>query len=315
MREKDKSKFLSPIQIRYLKIVIGIIVLLLFLNSIEVERLKNLFSKISTINIIVLICLTVLRNVVGSIRFKLLINGICDIKLDRIMGQYFIASLYNNFLPTAIGGDAVRMVMLTKEGLNKQYSSLSVVLERIIGFYALLIIGFFTSFFWQSPGYIQNTMGISLILYTLVLIFGSQIISLFNYKKISKIIVAIKNVKFGRKKIGIVFLISLVYQLISIYISYYMALSIGINDLLVQFLTLVPIVWFFTMVPFSFGGLGIREISFAYLFGLINISPEESTIISLGTYFTLLASGLIGVVYLIKSVSLRLRKKNPYKNL
>jgi hypothetical protein len=53
------------------------------------------------------------------------------------------------------------------------------------------------------------------------------------------------------------------------------------------------------MIPVSFGGLGLRELSFIYLLAQINIPKEGALIVSLGTYGALITSGIIGMVFFL----------------
>ena len=95
------------------------------------------------------------------------------------------------------------------------------------------------------------------------------------------------------------FALSLLYQFISVSVSYYVATAIGVKLSITVFLTFVPLVWCFTMIPISLGGIGLREVSFAYLFSLVGIPKEDSLIVSLATYLTLVISGTIGAVFLL----------------
>ena len=286
--------FLSSNYFKYLKVLLGIIIFVLFIMSIDIKKVTSLLAEISPFALFVLLFFTVFRNFIGAIRFKILIKNISGLSIIKIMNQYFIASLYNNFLPTAIGGDAIRMMMLSKEGLAKEQSVLYVFAERIIGFYALLFIAFCSSLFWEVPDSIFRIVTGSFLVYSCVLLVFLVVHFSFKNSTLQKINNVFTQIKKDKTNILFVFLMSLVYQIVSIYISYYIAVSIGLTGYLFEFMTLVPMVWFLTMIPLSFGGLGIREFSFAYLLGLIGINSEQSTIISIGTYFTLLLSGVIG---------------------
>ena len=48
------------------------------------------------------------------------------------------------------------------------------------------------------------------------------------------------------------------------------------------------------MIPISMGGIGLREISFVYLFSLIGISNENALVISIGAYLRFIIAGMIG---------------------
>ena len=220
------------------------------------------------------------------------------------MKQYFIASFFNNFLPTAIGGDGVRVFLISKFGVSKTDTALFIIMERLIGFYSLIIIAFLSCFFWKAPQQIKTlilimTCGYTLMLMIIFLPKMNQLLEKFNINFFNKILNNIKLLRSNFKIIILTLLLSFIYQFISVIISYFVAEAINLEVSMIAFLTLVPLVWFFTMIPVSFGGVGLREISFVYLLALINISKENSIMISLGTYLTLIISGIIGMIYFL----------------
>jgi hypothetical protein len=226
------------------------------------------------------------------------------------MEQYFVASFFNNFLPTAIGGDAVRFVMLANDGIAKSHAGTMIMIERLIGFYALIMIAFVSSFFWSVPDQLFWLISAMSVAYTtlILLAFGLNYDNTFlqRFGILQRIKAAFIVYKSCKKSLLWVFLYSLIFQCVSIYISYYIAVALHIDISILPFLTLVPLVWFCTMIPIGFGGVGTREVSFAYLFLLIGIGTEQSLLISIGTYLTLLLSGLIGAGFFV----LNMRGKN-----
>jgi uncharacterized protein (TIRG00374 family) len=220
------------------------------------------------------------------------------------MKQYFIASFFNNFLPTAIGGDGVRVFLVSKFGVSKTDTALFIVIERLIGFYSLIIIAFLSCFFWKAPQQIKTlilvmTCGYTLMLMIIFLPKMNQLLEKFNINFFNKILNILKLLRSNFNILLLTFLFSLLYQFISIIITFFVAEALNLEISMIVFLTLVPLVWFFTMIPISFGGVGLRELSFVYLLSLINISKESSIMISLGTYLTLIISGIIGMIYFL----------------
>jgi hypothetical protein len=57
-----------------------------------------------------------------------------------LLGLYFVGQFTNNFLPTSVGGDAVRIVQLGRRIGSYAQSSASVFMERLTGFLALSLI-------------------------------------------------------------------------------------------------------------------------------------------------------------------------------
>jgi hypothetical protein len=151
---------------------------------------------------------------------------------------------------------------------------------------------------------------VATIIYSIVLLFiffRKEAVTQVKFRFLSKLSNSFEEYRGNRSLFLTTIFMSLCFQLLSIYISYYMVLVLNLEASFFAFLTLVPIVWIFTMVPISLGGIGIREVSFAFLLSIIGIAREESLVISLGTYFTLVLSGGIGAIFMIYD---RLHKMN-----
>ena len=58
----------------------------------------------------------------------------------RMVAFYFIGMFFNHFLPTIVGGDAVKAILLARETGAPARSTMSVFMERNVGLFALLTI-------------------------------------------------------------------------------------------------------------------------------------------------------------------------------
>jgi uncharacterized membrane protein YbhN (UPF0104 family) len=68
------------------------------------------------------------------------------------------------------------------------------------------------------------------------------------------------------------------------------------------YLIFVPLTALALLLP-SFGGLGVRELTYAGLFGNIGVPQATAIALSLGVYIITVASGLVGgVLYLIQGI-------------
>lgn len=284
-----------------LKIFISLSLIVYFFYNIEYSNIIIFFEKFSIFNFFILILLTLFRNYFGAFRFYFLLPKDKRIKINELSKHYYIASFFNNFLPTAIGGDIVRVYLLNKYDISKTEATTYIFLERFIGFYGLLFLAFISSFFWKCPADLFLIILISTILYSFsiflfFLFFLKRDISFSFLKKIQDILILYKS-----KNELLVFIysffLSLIYQFISVLISYFFSFVLYPTISIIPFLTLVPLVWLITMVPISFGGIGIREVSFVVLLELIGISNDNALIISLGTYLSLIISSLLGIFY------------------
>lgn len=283
------------------KLIFSFTVLLLFLTSIDINKVFNVLASITGLDIFILVLIIVARNIIAAVRFQCLLRGRVFVSFMELIRQYFIASLFNTILPTALGGDGIRVLMLAKYDLSKIDAGMLIITERLIGFYSLVVIAFIASFFSQLPQVVVAISKVLFVGYTLVLalIFfypckhKEENIRKEFFNKVKNMFLDLRS----KPEIFIsVFTYSLVYQLLSILISFFIAWSVGLSPNIIHFLVIVPTVWFCTMLPISFGGLGVREVSFVYFLSFVGYTSEESAIVSLGTYFTLILSAAIGAV-------------------
>jgi uncharacterized membrane protein YbhN (UPF0104 family) len=292
------TKKLKRLSIVFRVLISLVILAFLYFSIDDMEGLVSLLASITVADILVFIALASGRNLIAAIRFRCLFD-LKKVSTLELIRHYFIAAIFNTILPTALGGDGVRAIMLVKAGYRKREAGSMIILERFVGFYTLLCIAAATSFCWKTPVVIR-AMILPLFLGYSVLMIVFIVYSLHQSKKVGAIS------KFGHFLLQLLtssplqiiyaFLCSILYQFLSIFISYYVAVSLGFNAVLLHYLTIVPLVWFATMVPISFGGVGVREISFVYLLSIIGYSQSEALAISLGTYLALVVTGIIGII-------------------
>lgn len=289
------------------------IVLVFYFYKVNFQDLTVSLSKISTLVLVNLIILSIVRIFLGSLKFSFIVNHYrYNVPYLELTRQYFIAALYNNLLPSVLGGDVIRVFILSNQGVPKVEATSFILTERFLGMYSLIVLSFTFSFFIQLPGNVNYAVFLLFILINLMIILSF----FFNveYKPKSAFLHVIWDSltfkKYGVKVISSALIFSLCFQFVSIFISYYIAVSINPGLSIVPFLALVPLVWLFSMLPVSFGGVGLREIAFVYLLGNIGMPVEDALIISMGTYISLIVSGFIGGVINLFSTRISVKKGN-----
>lgn len=82
----------------------------------------------------------------------------------------------------------------------------------------------------------------------------------------------------NRRSMASAFLVSALYQILTVGITYIVVIAFGLNVRAATVFTLMPLVWFTTLVPVSPGGLGLREVGFIFLFGQLAVSEERASL-------------------------------------
>ena len=286
----------------FFKASLSFVVIFYFFKQINFVDLEKIIYKLEYYNVAVLFIISLLMRFIWSLRYYILLKQRIQINILDIIKQIFIVSFSNNFLPSAIGGDGIRIYFASKMGVSIKEASFIVILERIIGLFSISLIGLISSFFWDIPGKLHAIIIIiNFIFFILIYFIRNNIESIFTFLGLNS-----KNDKINYDTylnmvlFFKVFILSLSYHFVAIFISYYTAISVEIvNISLLPFLSLMPLVWIMTLLPITLGGIGLREFSLLYLFSVLNFSHEDIFTISLGTYLTFFFSSVIGLLIII----------------
>lgn len=130
----------------YIRLLFSIILVTAFIYIADLGKIVRYLSSLGLISV-ALIFLCILLSVIASgIKWHVLLpsHKISALKTTRI---FTIGLFFNNFLPSSIGGDGMRIYLLNKEGIRKSTSASSVVLDRLFASLTLAGLGFFASIF------------------------------------------------------------------------------------------------------------------------------------------------------------------------
>lgn len=236
------------------------------------------------------------------------------LSLRSLFALGLIGLFFNNFLPSAVGGDAVKAYYAYKRTGKKLESFSAVFVDRILGFFTLIalalvaILCYRTQF--SNPRILEVVVAMALASLLVFVFFASRRIAR-KFKFISFLIPSekfrqkLRNLYYSiygyKQHPGIVLwsvFLSLISQSMFIVVNFFFALSLGVSVPLWIFFVLIPIIGAVSMAP-SLNGLGIREGAYVYLFSRYS-SQEEAFAISLLYYLVMISFSIAGgIVYLL----------------
>lgn len=253
--------------------------------------------------------LVVVGLVIGAYRWQRLLIALgIPVPLRTLVASYFVGLFFNNFLPTSMGGDVVRIYDAAQYTRQPSASAASVIAERALsslaqGLIALLglVLGYDVA--RRFSGEIV-ALFVVLCLILLALLFGNRWgrgIALLK----GKVREALESISFCLRNkslaLGVVF-ISLFFHAVIVLINYAILEALGAHVSLVYCFLVIPIILFITLLPVSINGLGIREWAYIYFFGRLGLSMAEAVAASLMFFFLLILVSLIGgVIFALRS--------------
>jgi glycosyltransferase 2 family protein len=258
----------------------GLLLLLIWLMRKDAGDVLGILKSSDKVFILISVLINILLSIVVAYRLKLLMSG-QNIFLSIRYAVYltFIGYFFNNFLPTAIGGDIAKAHYASRKTNNKVASYAAILADRILGLIATLLVALVGLVFigkHMDNDFIMWSVLFAFILTVLMIMFllkknnvtkmppsGKK--GIFNNIK-EKLLKLYTAMNLYRNSPGLLvkgIALSLMLQFMSIISIYLLVLCVGSDIPLFRLFLVIPIVWAVSMLP-SLNGLGVREGAFVY---------------------------------------------------
>ena len=275
------------------KIVVSAALLYLALRKVNPSDLISRFTVTSLFWIGLAIAVTFLQIFLGVLRWRE-VSAECGapLELGRAMRYNVIGTFFNQTLPSAIGGDAVRLWLVARAGAGWRAATYSIFVDRAIGLIALAIV-IVASLPW-SYRLITDPQGRSALLLldfaALAAGLGFLVLGALNWPwlkhwwathHIHACAVIANRVIFSRSRGPIVAILSLLVHVLAVVIAWCVVQSIAAPVGFGETFLLIPPVMLITLMPISIAGWGVREATMGLAFGFAGLAANEGVNVSL----------------------------------
>jgi len=232
----------------------------------------------------------------------------------------FIASFFNLFLPSTIGGDIVKIARISDYSGSVSNSTVRVIVDRFLGIVAIILLSAIFSIIGIALGVISFPVYITyfiigivvLTLISFIMLFKVNLkrfhttefnIKIFNYRKtipLRKWIEAVYEIrKISFKDILLVIFFSSLYHLNASLISFLCLKFLGVNISLFYVILFRNVTAVLLMLPISIAGLGVRDFIYKELYGSITSSPQVLLLAPVIFILTCIVGLVGGIVFLL----------------
>lgn len=286
-----------------------------------ISDIPSVWQQIQKVDVfIILECMAALclAQVISSLRWQwILVAEGAKIPLKKLFSSYMIGMFVNNFMPTSIGGDIIKAYDIYRWTKDASLSVVSVFFERFTGLVALILLSwigitFFMTNFYTTSFLVGSWIFINMACIIVIMIFFHKswfqlVLKRMEIRRLEKVgkllrlcydkLIAYKNRKYLVVKILIV---SFPIQLVTIMIYQQISVEIGIHLPFVFFLFTVPLIILISLLPVSFGGLGVREGATICTFSVAGVPTDVALSVSLIymsiTYLVSLIGGFLMIL-------------------
>jgi len=124
-----------------LKIAVSVVLLAVLFSRIDVGRLWTSVRQASFWWLAVALVLLFINSVAATWRWRVLLTAQhIDVPDLRLFGSFLVAQFFNNFLPSNVGGDVIRISDTAKPAGTKTLATTIVLVDRGLGLLGLVLV-------------------------------------------------------------------------------------------------------------------------------------------------------------------------------
>ena len=293
--------------------MISVLLLTGFFYFIDTNEIISVISYSDKWCFLLACILSFFGNAACAFRWTKILNCESKIKFWKAIKAYFESISFTTVVPVGmLGGDLYRSVRLSSRNPSGELASkirpskevmLSVLADRIHGFWALCLLAVLTIFysiisesniFLFNELYLkQSTFVLFYLFFLLIVVAVPFLTSRFKifFSKSTIYLTAVNPLLIRSKKKTTVF--ASVLSQIFFAVSFFLCLSAtNVNISVAQCLIIVPVIFLFAALPLSLAGFGPREYSVAIILSFLGYGLENSVASSILFGLTITFQGI-----------------------
>jgi uncharacterized protein (TIRG00374 family) len=295
------------------KAAISIFLLYVSLRWINISELTERLSRLEPAWIVLALFLMVSQIVMLAARWRE-IAAACgaDLAFISALQITFIATFFNQVLPSTVGGDGARIWLLARKGAGWARATYSVLIDRIVGvfFLALIVIACLPWTFELIHDPIARTVplviGFGAVIATFVfMLIGTKYGQWFDRWTLTRHLSAASRAAISLcgsgRSIAIVIVFTITIHLLTITVAWCCIKAIAAPVSFAQVLFLIPPVLLISTIPVSIAGWGVRESSMIAAFAYAGLAQSNGLTLSILFGAASFVIGIVGGIVWILS--------------
>ena len=299
------------------KLTVGIGLIAALVLQVDLPTLLHSLASVDLFYLAIMFVIPHLMIAINTVKWKIFLRELgLSLGFNRLFGLYLIATFFNNFLPTMVGGDAVRAYALGRDTRDASSVTAATFMERLVGLAALVSL---VPLVVLSDTVTDRFPAVWLIAPATLLGFGVAAAMLLStrldpmWRRLRKIRVLERIFDFLAKTRRAVFRVAGSYRIIAgtflMSILFYVgaaatvwaaAMSLGAEVSMGYLMATVPLVLVAGMLPISLNGLGITEAGFALFLQLAGVPLVDAVAVGLLLRARLFVTALWGGVLFLR---------------
>ena len=294
-----------------LRILISGGILYLLYSRIQFQTMWTAIKSSSFVLLVLTLLLSLFERCVMVVKLWFILR-IKEIRTGfwRLYKIILSTTFVGKFAPTSLGVDMFRIYGLSRATRNTVDTVSTILMDRFLGLVTILLmasIAFFSGNYMQQEKEVYLAMGLLVLLLIMLLIGFSRRIRTKAGNMLRRVKYLVKYVDMMGKvahsfydfrnhpgNLLILFGLSIIFQFGRVLVPFMVTTAVGIHISIAYFFLFVPLVIILAMLPFSIGGIGVREISIAYFLVQGGATLDQAGGVTVLIFVITLLAGLPG---------------------
>ena len=282
---------------RLFRVAVSVLLIVAVVASVDRKALVSAIASLDPLFLLPAVLLIWSTTFVSAFRWSIVIHsfGLSGTPLPsywRLWSLFWIGQFFNQLLPSGLGGDGMRMWLLRNTGLPTGTAVTSVVVDRLIGLIAIvLLVAVTLSFAFdaavgrQAPSWFWVVVAVGAVGFGILA--GISAAQSPAVRSANSIVRGVRRLSADFRKLMLrprylaaALAASITVQMLGAAAVWVVAQSLGVRIGLLSCLALMPIVVLATAVPISVAGWGVREVSMIAVLATVGVAKESALVIS-----------------------------------
>jgi glycosyltransferase 2 family protein len=281
------------------------------LSEVDLQSVGGVLAHANLAWLILGVAVNLLSVGLASWRWQRILAGLGVVKrLPQVLRLVLVGAFFNMFLPSSVGGDVMKMVLIAPDVSRREMAVSSVLMDRVIGLAVTIGVGLVAVLLlpsvWGEPAVIA-TLAMAVVIFCagMVTIFNRGMIDLagrliphFIWARVGPIILRIHEslMVIGRSPRILLETSGIsVLRQIAICLSVYCAgLGFGLGLPPLAYFATVPIAVAITALPVAINGLGLQDNALIFLLATVGLGAAQALSLSIFLHVLRNGTGLLG---------------------
>lgn len=299
------------------KLAVTVAIIVFLFARVDVNAMARHLARADAARLLLALALYFLAIGVSVFKWEILVRAQhLRAAFGDLSVYYFVGLFFGNLLPSNVGGDVVRAYGLMRASGRAEAAAVSVLADRLMGLVAFLgaaVVMAFLATLTLARGSELEQLEIATVVAATLFLFGAALLFSRRFSQRAKAIFALPLLQplqpmarrafdalqvYRQSYRALAFNVALsaCIVVITTLVWYSIARALGESVPVFYFFLFNPLIAFVLLIPISFNGLGPKEATAVFFFGLVGMSNEAALAMSLIFHLIVVLTSLPGGV-------------------